>query len=116
MPSHSAISRRAALLLLAGAAAAPARADGRDDALQRLAHAFVREQRLPGAVLGVRGPGLDAVLASGVLDRSTTARVTPQSRFYVASAGKMITATAILQLVDQGRIRLDQPASAILVP
>jgi D-alanyl-D-alanine carboxypeptidase len=51
-----------------------------------------------------------------VLDRKSGAPVTPQSRFYVASAGKMMTATAVLQLVDEGRIRLDQPVSEILVP
>jgi D-alanyl-D-alanine carboxypeptidase len=50
---------------------------------------------------------MDAIVATGVLDRKTGAHVTPQSRFYVASAGKMMTATAILQLVDEGRIRLD---------
>jgi D-alanyl-D-alanine carboxypeptidase len=108
--------RRAALLVALGALASPARADPLSDALQRLLDSFLREQRLPGGVLGVVGSHLDVTLAGGVLDRKTGARVTPQSRFYVASTGKMLTATAILQVVDEGRIRLDEAVRDIIVP
>jgi D-alanyl-D-alanine carboxypeptidase len=94
----------------------PARAQPADAAMQGVLDGFVREQHLPGAVLGANGPRLDAIVATGVLDRRSGARVTPQSRFYVASAGKMMTATAILQLVDEGRLQLDQPVSEIIVP
>ena len=34
---------------------------------------------------------------------------------YVASVGKMITATAILQLVEEGRISLDERVADILI-
>ncbi len=94
----------------------PAHAQQATEALQGMLDSFVRQQRLPGAVLSVSGPGLDVALASGVLDRRTGTPVTPKSRFYVASTGKMMTAVAILQLVDEGRIALDQPVSEILVP
>jgi len=87
----------------------PARADRLGDALQTLLDGFVRSQRLPGAVLTVTGPGIDANLASG----RQTSIVT---RFYIASAGKIATAAAVLQLVDEGRIRLDQRVSEILAP
>jgi D-alanyl-D-alanine carboxypeptidase len=85
-------------------------------ALQTLLDDFVREQGLPGAVLAVSSPRIDAVVASGVLDRKTGAPVTTGSRFYVASTGKMTVATAVLELVDEGRIRLDQPIAEIIVP
>ena len=94
----------------------PARAQPSAEALQTLLDDFVAEQKLPGAVLGVSGPRIDAVVASGVLDRKSGAPVTAESRFYVASTGKMTVATAVLRLVDEGRIRLDQPVSEIIVP
>jgi D-alanyl-D-alanine carboxypeptidase len=102
--------------LLSASISTAAHAQSSDAMLQAVLDGFVREQGLPGAVLGVNGPRLDTVVATGVLDRKSGASVTPQSRFYVASAGKMMTATAVLQLVDEGRIRLDQPISDILVP
>ena len=104
------------LVLCLCALAVPVRAQPAAAALQALLDDFVSEQRLPGAVLGVTGPPLDAVVATGMLDRKTGARVTPQSRFYIASAGKIMTATATLQLIDEGRVRLDQPIAEILVP
>ncbi|MFO1162901.1 MAG: serine hydrolase domain-containing protein [Reyranellaceae bacterium] len=110
-----ALMRWVCALLMLAASFAPARAEPVADALQAVLDDFVREQRLPGAVLGVVGPEVNVTVATGVLDRGTGARVTPGSRFYVASVGKMITAVAILQLVDQGRIRLDQPVSEILL-
>lgn len=103
-------------LVMVGAMAVSARAEPLAEQLQALLDDFVREQRLPGAVLGVVGPRVNVTVASGVLDRKTGAPVTPRSRFYVASVGKMITAVAILQLVDEGRIRLDEPVSEILIP
>ncbi len=86
-----------------------ARADQVSDALQTLLEGFVRNQRLPGAVLRVTGPGIDASLAVG-------RQATTQTQFYIASTGKMATAAAVLQLVDEGRIRLDQRVSEVITP
>ena len=97
-----------AVALSVALGAMPARAQPTAAALQALLDEFVRDQRLPGAVLAVQGPGIDATVASGVLDRRSGAPVMPGSRFYIASSGKMTTAVAVLQLVDEGRIRLDQ--------
>jgi CubicO group peptidase (beta-lactamase class C family) len=39
------------------------------------------------------------------------ARATPDSIFAIASMTKAITSTAALQLVDQGKLKLDEPVS-----
>ena len=93
----------------------PAHAQPDAASLQTLLDSEVRRQRLPGAVLSVRGPEVDLTLVSGVLNRRTGALVTPNSRFYIASTGKMMTAVAVLQLVDEGRIALDQTVASVLV-
>jgi len=45
--------------------------------------------------------------AAGYLDASRTTPLTPQTRFLVGSIGKTFTAVLVLQLVEQGRVRLE---------
>ena len=47
----------------------------------------------------------------GVADRSTGARVTPDTVFEVGSISKTVTAWGVLRLAEQGRINLDAPVS-----
>jgi len=47
--------------------------------------------------------------AWGIADRRTNVPNTPDTRFALASMGKMFTAVAIGQLVEQGRVALDSP-------
>jgi len=63
---------------------------------------------LPGLAVGVV-QGDDVVYARGfgVCDIGTQAPVTTRSLFHQASISKLFVATAILQLVEQGRLRLD---------
>ena len=105
----------ASTLSLVLSLSAPAHAQPDAASLQALLDSEVRRQHLPGAVLSVRGPEIDLTLVSGVLNRRTGALVTPNSRFYIASTGKMMTAVAVLQLVDEGRIALDQTVASVLV-
>jgi len=65
-------------------------------------------QRVPGVQVAVRLAG-DLVLSSahGVADSSTGEPLTPQHVFRVASHSKTFTATAVLLLAEQGRLRLD---------
>lgn len=84
-------------LLLAGPAAA--------DPLSEL-----RDGVQPGCavmVLGADGPRFDA---AGFADLEARTPITPDTRFLIASASKQFTALAVLTLVDQGRIGLDDPA------
>ena len=69
-----------------------------------------RRQRVPGVQAAVRVGGelvLDTAL--GVADAGTGAPLTPRSLFRVASHSKTFTAVAVLQLVEAGRLRLDDP-------
>ncbi|MBA2506752.1 MAG: beta-lactamase family protein [Thermoleophilaceae bacterium] len=50
--------------------------------------------------------------ASGVRRLGSNVRVTPNTRFVIASVTKPITAAMILQLVDAGRLSLDSPVAA----
>ena len=40
--------------------------------------------------------------------------MTPQTKFRMASHSKLFTATAIMQLREQGKLRLDDPVSKYL--
>jgi N-acyl-D-amino-acid deacylase len=50
----------------------------------------------------------------GIADRATGAPVTPDTRFRLGSLAKPVTAVATMQLVDAGRLRLDQPVLPLL--
>lgn len=68
--------------------------------------------RVPGAQVAIWfGGGLRMSKAFGVADVSTGERLTATHQFRVASHSKMLAATVVLQLVEQGRLRLDDRAS-----
>jgi CubicO group peptidase (beta-lactamase class C family) len=72
-----------------------------------------RRLRVPGVQAAVRVGGrlvLDSAL--GVADVSTGEPLTPGHLFRIASHSKTFTATAVLQLVEAGRMRLDDPIAA----
>jgi CubicO group peptidase (beta-lactamase class C family) len=70
--------------------------------------------RIPGAVLGIDNDGEVVELAHGVLNRSTGVEVTTDSLFQIGSVTKAFTATLVMQLVDEGRVDLDAPASTYI--
>src|SRR5262249_31924115 len=78
--------------------------------------AFRREQRdLPGLVVAIRH--LDEPVlckAYGWAQLDPPVPMTPEHIFRVASHSKMFTATAIMQLVERGKLRLDDRAGAYL--
>jgi CubicO group peptidase (beta-lactamase class C family) len=73
-------------------------------------------RHIPGAVLVVVDAGAVALARGyGVADIAAQRRVDPdRTRFRLASVGKVITATAALQLVDQGRLSLTQDVNQVL--
>lgn len=75
--------------------------------LRDVLESFVREGEVPGAVgLVARGDGVE-VAAVGFADAEQTAAMAPDSIFRIASITKPITAAAVMMLVDDGRIALD---------
>jgi D-alanyl-D-alanine carboxypeptidase len=87
-----------------------------DEIAPKLEHtvaAFVKQHRLPGAAVGVvRDNELGWSAGYGFAD--IAARRAPEARtlYRIASITKTFTATAILQLRDEGRLHLDDPAVA----
>lgn len=68
--------------------------------------------RLPGVGVGVWQPGRGSwVRAFGLADRKTGERARVADHVRIASITKTFAATAVLQLVDQGRISLDDHLS-----
>ncbi|MCH7729640.1 MAG: beta-lactamase family protein, partial [Planctomycetes bacterium] len=69
---------------------------------------FLRENEIPGAALAVAKDGrLMYSRGFGYADVEKKQRVEPDSLFRIASISKPITAIAIMRLVDEGRLKLD---------
>lgn len=80
-------------------------------AIDRLVAEFAAREHIPGAAWGVIVNGELAHAGTfGVRDVESRAPVTPDTVFRIASMTKSFTAMAILQLRDQGRLSLDDPA------
>jgi D-alanyl-D-alanine carboxypeptidase len=79
-------------------------------ALQSRIGAYRRKHRLPGVVAGIAtADGLRWWHSSGFADIEAARRGDQRTLHRVASITKTVTATAILQLRDDGRLRLDDP-------
>ncbi len=77
--------------------------------LQSLVQSFVDAGEAPGVVaLVARGDDVD-IAAAGTLDAEGTAPMTEDAIFRGASITKPITAAAVMLLVDEGRLALDDP-------
>ncbi|WP_246081757.1 serine hydrolase domain-containing protein [Nocardioides litoris] len=100
----------------AGATSGTARpALGRDAVLQRRLERLVRTTGLPGAVATVRGrDGRVRTYRAGVGDLRTGRPIPRDPRVRIASNTKMFTAVVVLQLVAEGRVRLDAPVERYL--
>jgi len=67
---------------------------------------------LPGIAAAARlGDGTVIEVAAGVRGLDNPAPMTPDTVFWIASFTKALTTAAVLQLVEAGRIGLDDPAS-----
>ncbi|WP_394848215.1 beta-lactamase family protein [Pendulispora brunnea] len=85
------------------------------DAAKRLdagIHRVMHEMGIPGAIIGLWMPAEGAyVRAFGVADEATGAPMTPYLYMRIGSVTKTFSVTALLQLVDQGKIGLDDAIS-----
>ncbi|MGY6126430.1 serine hydrolase domain-containing protein [Paraburkholderia strydomiana] len=82
-----------------------------DQCLQRA----VDDGTVAGVVaMGATDRGLVYEGACGRANARTGEAISPDTVFWLLSMTKAITATACMQLIEQGRLRLDQPAGEIL--
>jgi D-alanyl-D-alanine carboxypeptidase len=114
------LSGFAAVPLLAAVALASGLPDNPDvKGAERLFSAWLQGQiayrGLPGIVVGVVSDQ-ELVWAAGFGFADTAAKLpmTPQTKFRMASHSKLFTATAVMQLREQGKLRLDDPVSKYL--
>ncbi len=81
-------------------------------AIDSLVRAFAAQRRVPGYAFGVIVDGrLVHIVAEGIRDTRTNARVDTATVFRIASMSKSFAALAILQLRDEGKLSLDEPAA-----
>ncbi len=117
------ITRRQAIETM-GAAAAFAAGLARPVFAETAAGAAGIDQALTAAVKSGRVPGVVALAANdkgtiysgafGVRSLAQPQAMTVDSVFWIASMTKAVTTVAAMQMVEQGKLKLDQPASEIL--
>ncbi|MFJ3175228.1 serine hydrolase domain-containing protein [Streptomyces roseus] len=106
----------AVCVLATGAAAPPvASAAARPDPVRQGLEALVHDDGLPAALASVTDPaGRTRTYTAGVGDLATGSQVPRDGQVRVGSNTKTFTAVAVLQLVGEGRIRLDAPVDTYL--
>jgi CubicO group peptidase (beta-lactamase class C family) len=95
-------------------AQAPPRADSRLDALAALAEAKMKEHGVPGLALGILQDGVVAFRGIGVTNLEDPLPITAHTVFPIASISKTFAATAIMRLVEQGKVDLRAPVRKYL--
>jgi len=120
--------RRAGLLLAAGAlfmlstAAVSARdgpqssADHSSAALQSVLDGYVRSGKIPGVVAAIGyGAAPPTFIAAGhIADDPGAPAAGPDSLWRIYSMTKPVTAMAAMKLIEQGKLRLDEPIGDII--
>jgi CubicO group peptidase (beta-lactamase class C family) len=102
-------------LLLALVPAAPAQDESNGKRIASALQPFVDDHSLGGAVTLVADK--DKVLSEGAVGYADIAAGKPMQTdalFWIASQSKPITATALMMLVDDGKVRLDDPVAKYL--
>ena len=83
-------------------------------AIDAYVEAQMKDIHLPGVAIGIiQGDQIVYVKGYGVADPSGRA-VTPQTPFWLASLAKPVTALAVMQLVEAGKVELDAPVQRYL--
>jgi CubicO group peptidase (beta-lactamase class C family) len=77
--------------------------------LQSRLESLIERHGVPAASVAVLSGGQVVEAAAGVLNVETGVEATTDSVFQIGSIGKVWTATAVMQLVDEGLLDLDEP-------
>jgi CubicO group peptidase (beta-lactamase class C family) len=89
-------------------------ADSRFDAVVSLAEAKMREYRVPGVAIGVLENGVMTTRGLGVTSLEDPLPITAHTVFPIASISKTFAATAMMRLVEQGKVDLRAPVRTYL--
>src|ERR1700757_1313600 len=115
--SASAASRGSRLVfaLLVAAVVRAASASTVSDRVNDFVNADLKKKQIPGCAVMIRHNGEVALLRGyGVANLEHRVRVTPQTVFQSGSMGKQFTAMAVLILVEEKKLALDDPISKYL--
>jgi CubicO group peptidase (beta-lactamase class C family) len=86
----------------------------RFDALASLAEAKMKEFGVPGVALGILQDGVVSIRGLGVTNVEDPLPVTAHTVFPIASISKTFAATAMMRLVEQGKVDLHAPVRTYL--
>ncbi|WP_369147723.1 serine hydrolase domain-containing protein [Streptomyces sp. R44] len=80
--------------------------------LDRAVQDVMKETGVPGVTVGLSAPGKGTYIRSfGVADKATGQPMNPGLYMRIGSETKTFTVTALLELVDQGKVSIDDPIS-----
>lgn len=78
------------------------------DRLEKVVDDNMKTGNIPGVIVGVWAPGKGTwIEARGVADKATGRELLATDKVRIASVTKTFTATAVLQLVDEGKLSLE---------
>ena len=92
---------------------APSDRSATDNLASRLA-ASIEKHKVPGASAAVFRAGQWEVAAAGVTNVTTGVDVTAETVMHIGSITKVLNATLVMQLVDEGRVELTAPLKRYL--
>jgi len=84
------------------------------NAIANITDRLAARDAFAGTIIVARGDAEPWTRSWGVADRTSMTRMTADTPMFLASAGKMFTGVAVLQLVEAGKIELDAPLGRYL--
>jgi CubicO group peptidase (beta-lactamase class C family) len=105
----------ASVIMSVAASARPQGTDASTRQIEQVLRKAVEEQHLPGVVAMVAQG--DAVVFQQAFGKQSATKGLPMatdSIFRIASMTKAVTSVAVMQLVERGRVKLDEPAGTYL--
>jgi D-alanyl-D-alanine carboxypeptidase len=79
--------------------------------LDRILHDAITEHDMPGVTLAIWSPDGEYVSSAGLADVEKKTEMTPALNHRIGSVTKTFVVTALLRLVDDGEVSLDDPIS-----
>ena len=92
----------------------PAPDDPKFEQLAALVTQKMSEYRIPGVAFGILKNGRMTMRALGITNADNPQPLTPETMFPIASISKTVTATAIMRLIEQGKLELAAPVRSYI--